>query len=452
EIQFKDDSRKEYLFNHEWKTTTFRYERIKIQGKPDFIDTVVYTLFGPVMYDRAFGGKRTTSAKNYAVTWSAHNESNELLIFNMLNHANNYADYQAAVTNLHTPGQNCVFACKNGDIAIRTQGEFPAKWQGQGDFIMPGIDSSYMWQYMIPQDETPFQHNPERGFVSSANQRPTDTAYKYYLGREYPTPRGLTINRKLSTMTDITPENMMTLQNDNYNVFGEMATPLFTGNIDSSRLNVEEKAMFSLLQNWNFENDKDSKGATVFVYTWKHFLDTVFADEYKEAPASALRPFSSTLLEAVLKDSAYKFLDDINTPQKESLADIATIAFKAAVVELEDVDSKGKLEWAKNKDTRVSHLLKLPAFSRQHLDIGGGENVINATSGDHGPSWRMIVSLAGKTEAYGVYPGGQSGNPGSRFYDNFVDQWAAGKYYPLWLMTTEEQKDPKIKWVMNFSK
>ncbi|MEI9956597.1 MAG: penicillin acylase family protein [Ferruginibacter sp.] len=47
--------------------------------------------------------------------------SNELRIFNMLNRAKNYADYSTAVTNLHTPGQNCAFACKNGDIAIRTQ-------------------------------------------------------------------------------------------------------------------------------------------------------------------------------------------------------------------------------------------------------------------------------------------------------------------------------------------
>lgn len=452
EIQFKDDSRKEYWFNNEWKATTFRYEKIKIKGKPDFIDTVAYTIFGPVLYDKSFGGKRTTSGKNYAVTWTAHNESNELLLFNMLNHASNYSDYQAAIGNLHTPGQNCVFACKTGDIAIRTQGEFPAKWNGQGDFIMPGVDSSYMWQSMIPQDEIPFQYNPERGFVSSANQRPTDTAYHYYLGREYPSPRGLIINRKLAAMSDISPEDMMALQTNNYNVFGEMATPVFTKNIDISKLSVQEREMFTLLQDWNFTNDVKSKGATVFVLTWKHFLDTVYADEYARAPEPILRPFSSTLLEAVLKDSAYKFLDDVNTAQKETLADMTTIAFKAAVAELELAKSTGKLEWAKFKDTHITHLLKQAAFGREHLAIGGGVNVINATTADHGPSWRMVVSLTAKTEAYGVYPGGQSGNPGSKFYDNFIDQWAAGKYYPLWLMTNEEQNDPKIKWKMSFNK
>ena len=31
------------------------------------------------------------------------------------------------------------------------------------------------------------------------------------------------------------------------------------------------------------------------------------------------------------------------------------------------------------------------------------------------PSWRMIVQLSNPTEAYGVYPGGQDGNPGVNF-------------------------------------
>ena len=452
EIQFKDDSRQEYWFNNEWKKTTFRYEQIKIAGKPTFIDTVAYTIFGPVMYDKSFAGKRTTNNKNYAVRWKAHDPSNELLIFNGLNHAKNYADYQTSVTNLHTPGQNCIFATKSGDIAIRTQGEWPAKWVGQGDFIMPGTDSSYMWQGIIPENETPYQYNPERGFVSSANQRPVDSTYPYYLGREYPSPRGFLVNRKLAAMQQITPKDMMDMQTDNYNVFAEMAVPIFTKNINQSALNVTEKKYFDLLQNWNFRNDPDSKGTTVFVMTWNKFKPVVFDDEYANAPKPVERPLESTLLEGVLKDSAFKFLDNITTPQTETLADITTLAFKNAVVDLVKAEADGKLEWAKYKATRVTHLAKIPAFSRFDLPVGGGTNIINATKEEHGPSWRMVVSLTAKTEAYGIYPGGQSGNPGSKFYDNFISDWALGKYYSLWMMTKEETGDKRVKWKMTFSK
>lgn len=455
EIRFKDDSRKEYWFNNEWKRTDFRYERIGIAGKPDYIDTVAYTVFGPVMFDHSFGGKRFSNKNNYAVCWTAHNKSNELMMFHLLNRAHNYEDYTRAVLNLHAPGQNVVFATKSGDIAMRTQGEFPAKWKGQGDFVMPGTDSSYMWQGMIPMDETPYQYNPERGFVSSANQRPADSTYPYYLGREYPAPRGVIINRKLAAMTangNITAEDMKTMQTDNYNVFAEMAMPIFMKNLHDSLLTEQEKKYYFLLKNWDLRNNFTSKGATVFVLTWKYFKDTVFADEYAKAPVNTMLPFESTLLESVLKDSAYKFLDNINTPQTETLADEVTIAFKRACRELAVLEAGHRLDWGSYKDTHINHLLRLPEFSREHLQIGGGTNIINATKEDHGPSWRMVVSLTRKTEAYGVYPGGQSGNPGSSFYDNFVDKWVEGKYYTLWLMTKEEKADKRVKWVMHFSK
>ena len=345
-----------------------------------------------------------------------------------------------------------VFAAKNGDIAIRTQGEWPAKWKGQGDFIMPGTDSSYMWQGMIPDSETPFQYNPARGFVSSANQRPVDSTYPYYLGREYPTPRGFIINRMLADTNKFNPERMKKMQTDNYNVFAEWARPIFLKNINTAALNKTEKSYFDLLTKWDQRNDQQSAGATVFVLLWKNLKPAVLDDEFKNAPKPILMPFESTLLESLLRDSAWKFIDNINTPQKETLADVCMTALKNATDELKEAEAGGRLEWGKYKDTRVTHLLRQMGLSSLHLPIGGGDNIINAAKETHGPSWRMIVSLTQKTEAYGIYPGGQSGNPGSRFYDNFIQDWAVGKYYTLWMMTKEETGDKRIKWKMSFRK
>ncbi|MEP6675732.1 MAG: penicillin acylase family protein [Ferruginibacter sp.] len=457
EIKFKDDSRKEYLFNGVWMKTTFRIDTIKIKGKANFIDSVAYVQLGnnvcPVMYDKSYSGNRNTNNKYYAVRWKAHDPSNELRIFNMLDHAKNYADYSAAVVNLHTPGQNCVFACKNGDIAIRTQGEWPAKWKGQGDFVMPGTDTSYLWQGMIPQDEVPFQYNPERGFISSANQKPVDETYPYYLGRNYPEYRGITINKRLAAMNNITADDMMALQTDNYNTPAEMIMPLVMKNMKEDQLNADEKKYYDLLKKWNLRNDVGSTGATVFEVWWKYFGEVVYDDEFSKAPKVIMHPFESSLLEGVLKDSAYKFLDNVNTPQIETLADDVTAAFKKAAIELKTSEVAGKLEWDKYKGTHITHLARVLApFNSGNLPIGGGTHTINAAKADHGPSWRMVVSLTPQTQAYGVYPGGQNGNPGSKYYNNFIDEWAAGKYYTLWMMTKAEQKDARVKWVMNFEK
>ena len=458
EIKFKDDTRQEYSFNGQWMKTKFRIDTIKIKGKAGFIDSVAYVQLGkdwcPVMYDKSFSGGRNTNNKYYAVRWKAHDASNELKIFNMLNHAKNYSDYSAAVTNLHTPGQNCVFACKNGDIAIRTQGDWPAKWKSQGDFVMPGVDTSYLWQGMIPQDEVPYQYNPERGFVSSGNQKPVDDSiYPYYLGRNYPIYRGFEINRRLNAMTGITPQDMMALQTDNYNAPAAMLMPLFIKNINEASLNSDEKKYLAILKNWDLRNDVGSKGATVFEELWANFQTMVFEDEFAKAPKVVMHPFESSLLEGILKDSAYKFLDNINTPQKETLADELTATLKKITPTLVKAEAEGRLEWDKFKGTHVDHLTKkaMEPFGRKNLPIGGGVHNINATKETHGPSWRMVISLTAKTEAYGVYPGGQSGNPGSKYYDNFVDQWAAGKYYSLWMMTKNETGDKRVKAKMTFS-
>ena len=123
------------------------------------------------------------------------------------------------------------------------------------------------------------------------------------------------------------------------------------------------------------------------------------------------------------------------------------------VLQLKQPALEGKLDWGKYKATHLTHLARiLVPFNRMNLPIGGGTHCINAAKPDHGPSWRMVISLTQQTEAYGVYPGGQSGNPGSKYYDNFVDQWAAGKYYTLWMMTKGEDKDKRVKAVMSFGK
>lgn len=451
EIIFNDSSRSKYWFDSSWVPSTFRIEDIKIKGEPDFLDTVIYTKIGPVMYDRKYSGGRSTHNKDYAVRWKAHDRSNELKMFTLLNKANNYGDYLKAIKYLHTPGQNCIFASKSGDIAIWDQGEFPAKWYRQGDFVMPGTDSSYLWQGMIPQAENPHVVNPERGYVSSANQMPADTSYPYYLGGSFPPYRGWEINKRLEAMNNISPQDMMELQTDNFNVFGKMALPILIKNMQVDKLSPQEKKYFSILKRWNFRNDTDSKGATLFVVTWDSLETVIWKDEFMQSGLQLPWPTESTLLDDINKYPDFKFYDDINTLTVETLPDDVTAAFKMATAVIRKADENGKMAWAKYKDTHVEHLARLDAFSRLHLPVGGGLNTINAAKAQHGPSWRMVVSLTPETEAYGVYPGGESGDPGSKYYDDFIDKWAAGKYFRLWMMKSSEVNDQRVKYTMSFN-
>jgi len=451
-IKFKDGSRKEYWFNKAWKEATLRVDTIRIKGRLPFYDTVASTVFGPVMYDPTFTGYSTeVSTRSYAVHWKAADTSNELLTFSRLQSIRNYDGYKEALNYFKCPGQNIVFADKSGQIAIWQQGEFPAKWKKQGLYVMPGEDSSYMWQGNIRQEENPYMIDPERGFVSSANQEAVDTTYPYYLGSDFPIYRGLTINRKLSNLNSITPIDMMGLQTDNTDLFATMAKPLLLQNLDETRLSDDEKGFLNVFKLWNTINDPGEKGPVIFHYWWSNLEKEIFDDEFSKTTLPMMRPTETTLLEALLKDTAYSFIDNINTPEKETLKKVVTDAFMKSIPALVQAAKDDRLSWAAFKDTWARHLLRLPALSRMHLPIGGGARSINAAKQFHGPSWRMVVHLTAKTEAYGIYPGGQSGNPGSPYYDNFVDKWVAGKYNPLWVMGANETMDKRIKWKMLFN-
>ncbi len=253
-------------------------------------------------------------------------------------------------------------------------------------------------------------------------------------------------------MSNITPQDMMALQTDNFDAGAAMAMPFIIANMKESDLNVSEKKYVDILKAWDCRDEAGTAGPTVFDIFWKNFEHAVYDDEYAKAPKVIMRPFWSNLVDGILKDSAYKFLDNISTPQTETLSDIVTGALKKAAAELQQVEATGKLNWEKHKGTAIKHLAKLVPFSRMDLVTGGGGRAINATKSDHGPSWRMVISLTAETEAWGVYPGGQNGNIGSKYYDSFVDHWAAGKYYPLWMMTKEQTGDKRILAKMSFNK
>ncbi|HUQ96948.1 MAG TPA: penicillin acylase family protein [Chitinophagaceae bacterium] len=453
QVRFKDASKKEYWYENAWQPTDIRIEQIKVRGATTVWDTVAYTAFGPVMYDASFTTSDTTNHTAIAARWTAHDVSNEGLMWLKLNRAKNYADYLDAIKDLSCPGQNVLFASKSGDIALWQQGRFPALWNGQGLYVMPGEDSSYRWQGFIPQSQNPHVLNPPAGFIESANQRPVDSSYPYFIPGNYIVSRGITLNRRLQAMQGATPQDMMELQNDVHDEFAATAIPLLLKNTNDSILTDGEKEYLAKVRSWDFEARADGEEETIFKTWWESLYKKLLADDMAALQKPVVMPDNQTVLELLLRDSTLKYIDDISTPERETLPQQVTAALQSTVNSLQPIARQHKLAWWKEKNTSIFHLLRtVVPFARTGLEVGGWRTTVNAITNDHGPSWRMIVQLSNPTEAYGVYPGGQSGNPGSRFYDSFIDTWAAGKYYTLWIMKATEKSDKRIIGTLSFSK
>ncbi len=451
EIRFRDDSKKQYWYNGRWTDTKIHIDTLHVRDAADIYDTVAYTVYGPVMFDKSFADT-LAPGKAIACRWTAHDPSNEGLTFYKLNRATSYDDYVDAIKGFSCPGQNFVFASRNGDIAIWQQGRFPARWPGQGLMIMPGEDSSYNWQGFIPQSENPHSVNPAQGFLVSANQRAVDSSYPYFIPGDYINARAISINHQLSQMQQVTVDDMKRLQTDYHNVTAEAVRPALMKYLNTSQLDAPAGKYLQVFRDWDLQASPGSTGQTVYQLWWNKVYTAVYDDELHRSKPVAVYPNQQTLAEAILRDSVYRYADDVTTPQKETWQDDVTKSFIAAAQELAKLEQEGRLRWTDYKSPHIYHLLKqnLLPFA-EPIAVGGNGDIINATTHSHGPSWRMIVQLSDAPEAYGVYPGGQSGNPGSTFYDSFVQTWAKGQYYSLWMMKRSQTRDSRIKWTMNLT-
>jgi penicillin amidase len=444
-IEFKDETCKEYKLDQEWKPTTFRIEKFKIRGKRDFTDTIRLTQFGPIVYDRNFS--EAPIRHHLALKWTAHLPSNEFKTFHLLNRGKNYSDYRRALEYFTCPAQNFAFASAAGDIAITQQGKFPVRDRNteQGKFISAS-ESRNDWKEFIPNPKNPHEKNPARGFVSSANQHPTLSNYEYYYSGVgvYENYRNRVINQILRSKDQFTARDMMKMQNNNYFLCAAEALPVLLALLPQGQLSNDEKRVLEVLQKWDFYNEPQALAPVYFEIWWNELRRLLF-DEMQD-PASALKqPTYYVIVNMLKNDSTSIFYDIVATPQKETRSDIVLQSFKIIAesirkkefIEVREpygrdiphrLPSTENLDWGKYKATKIEHLAKIDAFSKLNVYNGGNLGVINATNSTNGPSWRMVVDF-GERKAYTVYPGGQSGNPASRFYDNMIDAWAKGEYY-----------------------
>lgn len=428
QIEFKDNSKKEYKLDGNWVATKKRIEEIKIKGEAIYYDTVTYTHQGPVVYDSSFHGANEKS--HFAYRWIAHDPSEEVITFYKLNRAKNHADYMDALNHYSSPAQNFVFACVNGDIAMRIQGKYPIRRKNEGKFILDGTKSSSDWQAFIPNNQNVMDKNPARGFVSSANQFPADATYPYYVqASNWEAYRNRRINQVLSSLTKGTPQDLMNLQLDNFNLKASESLPTFLLNLDTTNLKGDALEAYQILKAWDYKNEIDSEGASYYEAWIRAFVPMVW-DEFEDNKLALPWPSTYLTIKLMKEQPELSFFDSKNTPEKETVKEIIRKSFDKAV----EVISKWKKEknenprWARYKDAVVNHLLKQKAFS-YNIEHGGNSSIVNAHSKTHGPSWRMVVSLEKNgINAWGVYPGGQSGNPGSPYYNNLLNLWTQGKY------------------------
>jgi penicillin G amidase len=443
------DDYSQYKFDDQWLNLTLVKEEIKRKGQKPFIDSVWYTLHGPVTYNKSFRGNHQ-ELSDCALKWSGHNPSNEFLTFLKLNEAKNYSDYKVAIRHYSSPVQNFTFACSNNEIAVNHQGKLPVKWFEQGKFILDGSLSSHVYSKYIPDDSLPHLLNPPDNFVISANQRPTNSKYPYYINGYFTETRANRIRELLKPDDKLDILKMKSIQLDTKNILSAEALPVLINFLKQQRLSASELKTVDSLKIWNGNYGAEDVSPAFFEECWKNIRKLTW-DEFRQYTFDSKMPDDYTLLNLLEKDSANAYFDIQNTVKKENATDIVLLGFRAAIAYMNNNNYRQPVKWGDFHRANIVHLTRIPDFSRVNIPVSGCPDAINATASNWGPSWRMVVELGPRPKAFGIYPGGQSGNIGSDYADNFVTDWSLGKYYSLDLYETKEEAKKLSSTVWNLS-
>lgn len=279
---------------------TSRKETIKVAGGAARTIVVRQTQDGmPLLSDRddelvQVGKKATVDAEapdrgdGYAIAlrWTALDPGRTMDAVFAMDRASDWSEFRKAAASFGVPSQNLVYADgagASGNIGYQLPGKIPTRAKGDdGSLPSPGWDSKYRWTGYIKQSALPYEYNPKRGYIVTANQAVVDPdKYPYTLTTDwgYGT-RSQRITDLIESKTrggaKISTDDMRQMQLDNSSEIAKLIVPKLL-KIDVPDKDVRDAQ--KLLEGWDYTQDADSAAAAYFNATWRNILKLAFGNK-----------------------------------------------------------------------------------------------------------------------------------------------------------------------------
>ena len=428
-VETVDDSVRptRYRLDGVWTPLELRVEPyLGPTGDTIAVDTLRFTHRGPL---------RQVRHQWISLRWTALESASQWHAYGAAAHARTAREWLEAMSSYQSPPQNMLVADRAGTIAIRTTGRFPLRaGDGFGDRLLDGSTRASDWIGNWSVDEYPQAVAPAQGYLASANQEPQDPRNQpHYLGSDWLVPwRAIRINQLLRSDTAVTPETMQRWQTDPASPRADTLMPYLLRAAAARPADTLAQRAAALLGVWDRRYTLDNEGAVLF----EAVLRALSVRLWDELPSN-IEPGPAALL-ALLDDPRNSWWDIRTTrdrvEQRDDVLSAALAAGYESSVRTYGPPASGSWQWSRVHRIDIWHLLHLPALSRNGVSVPGGPSTLSpssVTGGSHGSSWRMVVELGPQVHAWGTYPGGQSGNPASRRYDDRLAQWTRGELAPL---------------------
>ena len=414
-------NKSEYLYGGTWLPVTVFNEPIAVKGQ-GVVDFKVYaTRHGPILTEEG----QTVSMQSTIVLFGQ-----ELRAMLGIDLAQNSDQFNESSKFWRVPAQNVIYADHNGPIGhigLRSTGYFPIRANYSGRLPVTGTNASYAWAGFVPFDAYPHVWDPPSGYVWSNNEVPYPPGYAYAssLGSLFdPGYRARRIHELLAADSQVTLADMKRFQLDILDTAAQSLVPYVLAAVHPGDA-IGTQAL-NLLSGWDFNMAVDSTAASVWYTFMTYYLQDTFGDEYRAANASDVSfPQFNTLENLTINDPSSHWFDNVTSGATHTRDDVINRSFNDAVAHLAATlgPMPSTWTWGTIHFREFDHLSGLAALQRGPFPAGGDGFTLNVAGGliaKGGPSWRQIVDLKDPNNSLVIYPGGQSGNPLSVHYDDFL--------------------------------
>ena len=439
--EITNDDKTKYKVDGEWKDIETVKEVIKVKKQDDREMEIKYTHHGPVI-----SGFRNIEGADLSMRWSGNDMSNELTAVYLLNKAENWQDFNEALSYFNSISQNFAYADVQGNIGLQTGGGIPVR-EGHGAFVRPGDSSKYDWKGYVPHELLPYSYNPADGSLSSANNRTVDpSSYPYYIGSYFAVPYRINRIREMLGAKEIHgPEDFKMMITDRRSDYAKHLVPLLLNILQrSAEMNDLEKEVYDHLSVWDYDMSPDMFTPTFFEYYKDILADRLLEDDMGELYDDFSIMVRDYYILMIITGKHKLFIDDKNTEGEESLDDIMLIAYRQTVDSLREEYSSITSEWLwgdihqltlQHPMGGVEILNRLFKLNEGPYRVGGSKHTVSPYSYkddfviNHGASERHIYNTADWDESYTVIPSGISGIPSSEFYCSQTETYCKDGFY-----------------------